>query len=200
MAIGHKPAGPLGRESEPAFSPRRPTEDRFPSTRLVMHHLRSCPRPTGNTPKRAATRTEQDELLGEFMSARRRDKAGLRAPLTVVREKRFSCGRCRGRLDRSGDRVSGLAVGLSGHCGAARPSTRWRCGAARFQRGSHGRPQALGAVGASGLAQYAPAPTHLACCCLAPVSTGSLLCWQCRILEGCAPAPRRRFARTSGPA
>jgi len=126
-----------------------------------MHHWRSCPRPTPATPQSVrGTRIEQDELLGGFRSARRRDEAGLRAPLTVVREKRFSSGRC-----RVGGAASGAPRGRRQRAGAIRPRTD---------------PPGL--------------------LLLAPLSTGSLLCWRCRILEGRAPAPRRRFARTSGPA
>src|SRR5215213_6961226 len=40
-------------------------------------------------PKRAAARVKQDQQLGGFMAARRRDHAGLRAPIDVVTEQRF---------------------------------------------------------------------------------------------------------------
>jgi MFS family permease len=85
----------------------------------------------------------------------------------------------------------GLAVGLtSGAAGAALLDLRPDGGAAPLvSSAALTGGQALGAVGVSALAQCAPAPTHLACCCLAPLSSGSRPCWRCRNLEG---APRRR--------
>src|SRR5215218_2765302 len=86
---GHKPAGPIGRRSELA-SVRDDRPGLAFCHRLVMRPLAELRTAhTHNAPKRAAARMEQDEQLGGFMSVRRRDETGLRAPLIAVREKRL---------------------------------------------------------------------------------------------------------------
>ena len=87
--------------------------------------------------------------------------------------------------------LQGVAVGLlSGAASAAlfdlRPNGR---AAPVVSSAAPTGGQALGAIGASVLAEYAPAPTHLVCGCYSGRSSpASPPCWRCRSLERCAPA------------
>ena len=111
----------------------------------------------------------------------------------------FRCGRVRLVLARARGwtavlrpALQGVAVGLiAGAASAALHDLRPNSGATPVV--SSAVPtggQALGAIGASVLAQYAVAPTHLVWwLLLAPSSQAPSLCWRCPSLEA---TPRRR--------
>jgi hypothetical protein len=100
------------------------------------------------------------------------------------------CGRLRRVPDRARRRAAvrrprapgcrGWPCQRSGQCGAARPPTRWRCGAARFQRGSHWRPRRWAR---SAPAHWRNTPPHRPTWFAAawrPCHRESRPCWRCR--------------------